>query len=274
MGFEFDGHRMDTYGAIIQNVASQFADFVIDVIVKTRATAIAAYGRGHWTMNSGAFAAASVGLPLYVLERGILTNTYIIDREVPFTGTGSRYRSAWSAFQRVQDWEDVPIHQEMTESRWQLYLDRSRVRPDETVHAEGRSNLLVGQCSFDYNCLGAPFASPKQFVDFILDNMGGAIEKQTLLYRPHPLSPEEYPAGLIETAHGRIPIDTMAPWDRLRTDCVVHTWNSTLGLEAALVFRRPLRIVDPNCHYRWILESTDAERRKFIAFLNQISLLR
>lgn len=272
MGFEFAAGSMAEYSHIIKNAASQFAEVVAERATTKKATGVVVYGRGHWTMNSAAYAAQSLTLPLYVLERGILPNSYIVDREVPFAAVGSRYRSAWNMFRRVEDWESARSHHGLTESRWLLHLKHSAESAGINVCHDGVPEMLVGQCLFDHNCIAAPFKSPVEFVELVLSRNGG-VGGKSWLYRPHPLSPEEYPTGSIATVYGPVSVDMADPWERLRTDCVVHTWNSTLGLEAALIFKRIVNILDPECHYRWVQKYTEMDKRMFIAFLNEISLL-
>jgi len=91
-------------------------------------------------------------------------------------------------------------------------------------------------------------------------------------YKPHPLSPEEYPEGKIYTAFGPITVDSSEPWEHLRNGSTVYTWNSTLGLEASLLFNHKVVTLDPDCHYAWVHVCTKIEKRMYIAFLNDVAV--
>ncbi len=224
-------------------------------------------------MNTAAFVAAKLTLPLYVVERGMLPNSYVVDESVPFTAPGSRFRSLWDQFRRVEDWDRQDFIR-LTESRWRLYIARLRKDGESKDSGYQRvSGVLVGQCLFDHNCLGAPFASAVEFVEYILGEKPEVLDKDLLVYRPHPLSPEEYPHGTIDTQYGPIRVDLSDPWDTLRTGPVLYTWNSTLGLEGILVFGSTVNILDPQCHYSWIQQSNNNEKRMYTVFLNEVSIL-
>jgi hypothetical protein len=272
-GFCFTRNSMETYTQVVESAASQFADSVEKIARTSRADAIVVYGRGHWTMNAAAFVAADLSLPLYVVERGVLPNSYVVDENVPFTAPGSRFRSLWDQFRGVEDWERQDFIG-VTESRWRLYTTLLK-KNDESkgiVH-QRPSRVLVGQCLFDYNCLGAPFASPVGFVEYILGRTPEVSDKALVTYRPHPLSPEEYPHGTIETQYGPIPVNLSDPWEILRMGPDLYTWNSTLGLEAALVFDLAVNIFDPQCHYSWTRQANKNEKRMYTVFLNEMSAL-
>jgi hypothetical protein len=272
-GFCFAEGSMGAYTEVVKCAASQFADAVEEVARRSRATAILVYGRGHWTMNAAAFVSLSLGLPLYVVERGILPNSYIVDESLPFTAPGSKFRSSWEQFLMVEDWDREDFIG-LTESRWRLYTslhkkDCSRV----DVH-QRPSGAVVGQCLFDYNCIGAPFTNAVEFVEYTLRERPEALEHDTLVYRPHPLSPEEYPTEGINTRHGSIRVDLSEPWEILRNGPTLYTWNSTLGLEGRLVFDLAVNTLDPQCHYAWIHTLNSLQhKRRYIVFLNEISSL-
>jgi hypothetical protein len=211
-------------------------------------------------------------LPLYVVERGILPNSYIVDREVPFVAPGSGFRSAWDTFRRVEDW-DRQDYTALTESRWQLYTRLLSREPKKDTGAGQGHKIIVGQCLFDYNCLGVPFASASGFVEYVCRQEPEVLSENAPWYRPHPLSPEEYPDGVIETDYGAIRVDLSDPWERLTDKSHLYTWNSTLGLEASLVFDLPVSILDSGCHYRWILNCRETDKRMYIPSLNEVSTL-
>ena len=269
-GFAFDRGSIEAYSDVVKVAASQFTSFMEDVATRSNATAVAVYGRGHWTMNASAIAAKRLGLQLYVIERGLLSNSYIVDRELPFTALGSNYRESWHSFCQVDDWDRPDLHP-LTESRWKLYaakLDESERARAELGHPQ---ILLVGQCPFDYNCLHAPYTNASGFVDYAL-NKSPRIENEAVRYKPHPLSPEEYPEGKIYTAYGPITVDSSEPWEHLRNGSTVCTWNSTLGLEASLLFNHKVVTLDADCHYAWVDGCTEMEKRMYIAFLNDIAV--
>ena len=206
-GFCFSRSSMVEYTQVVESAASQFADSVEQIANGLRAGAIVVYGRGHWTMNAAAFVAAKLGLPLYVVERGMLPSSYIVDESVPFTAPGSRFRSLWDRFRGVEDWDRKNLIR-LTESRWHLYstLLTKKEESKDIVHKRS-SRVLVGQCLFDYNCIGAPFSSAVEFVEYVLGEKPEVLDKDLLVYRHHPLSPEEYPNGTIDTQYGPIRVD-------------------------------------------------------------------
>jgi hypothetical protein len=269
-GFHFLRGSISKYRKIVESAAGQFADALEALTKRQMADAIGVYGRGHWTMNSAALVAERLALPLYVVERGILPNTYIVDRSIPFTSVKSCFRSAWELFRTVEDWEQVDSIG-WTESRWQLYLNLGRQRqPAPTGQNFG---ILIGQCMFDHNCLRAPFANSLEFIEQTIQGMSGSQGAGSLFYRPHPLSPEDYPTSTIQTQFGPIKVDASDPWQIFRAEPTLYTWNSTLGLEGALIFGLEVNIADPRCHYNWILGCTPTDKRKYTVFLNEISIL-
>lgn len=271
-GFNFAQGSISEYGQAVESAASQFAEWVERIAAASSVSAIAVYGRGHWSMNAGARAAKQLSLPLYVVERGILPNSYIVDKESPFVALGSRFRSGWYSFRTVEDW-DRRNFASLTESRWQLYIRLSNEKYRKDNDAGRGRKIIVGQCLFDYNCLGAPFTSPSNFIEYVCREKPEVLKEEVPLYRPHPLSPEEYPGGKIETGYGSMPVDFSDPWQRLRERSCLYTWNSTLGLEGSLVFDLPVNILDSQCHYRWVLDCPESDKRMYISYLNEISTL-
>lgn len=273
-GFEFDRGEFGAYCRGVRCAASQFVDCVAEMGIRAGASAIAVYGRGHWTMNAAALAAQRMNVPLYVIERGILPNSYVADADVPFTAPGSNYRAAWARFHDVDDWEfRDPLRLE--ESRWQLYASMLTGKPRQSFSPDQSEIVVVGQCLFDYNCLNAPFDSPVAFVEYVARLHPNLVGRNDVRYRPHPLSPEEYPDGTLETSFGRIPVDRpLQPWNGFQTNTQIYTWNSTLGLEAALLFDAKVTILDPECHYWWVHGRTSRETERYVAFLNHISIPR
>jgi hypothetical protein len=269
-GLGFHRGSIQEYSDVVKAAASQFVSFVEEAALRCNATAVALYGRGHWMMNAAAVAAQRLGLKLYVIERGLLSNSYIVDRALPFTATGSTFRSAWNSYHQVEDWQR-PDLKHVTESRWNLYASKlEQNKPPHPVHGD-RKTLLVGQCLFDYNSLNAPYTSAAEFIDYALTNSPD-IDRHNVLYKPHPLSPEEYPDARISTLSGPIAVDSSDAWAHLRNGATVHTWNSTLGLEAFLLFNRKVVTLDPHCHYAWIQSCNEPQKQMYIAFLNDISV--
>lgn len=270
-GFRFRLGSIGQYQHVIEIAASQFCNSVKANALGWRVNAIATYGRGHWTMNASALAASELKLPLYVVERGILPDTYIVDRDVPFTAPGSEFRSSWERFRHVKDWASE-ASRELTLSRWHLYDALQSGVPSKPTIESRHSEIIVGQCMFDYNCIKAPFKTALECVEYLCAHKTPRhLNTADILYRPHPLSPEEYPDGYIRTKFGDLPVDTSNPWDHLANGSLLHTWNSTLGLEAALVFDREVDFQDPDCHYAWVRGCGDDEKRKYVTFLNRVS---
>jgi hypothetical protein len=273
-GFRFRVGSNEGYLDVVQRAASAFADAVFEEAVKEQAQAIVVYGRGHWTMNSAAFAAEKLRVPLCVIERGILPDTYIADIAIPFTAPGSRFRRSWEEFCSVENWNGNGTRQ-LTESRDQLYDDLLQKSQTNSCGDRGTDRLIAGQCLFDYNCLDAPFHSPKEFVEYVIENCSELQnDPDNIRYKPHPLSPEEYPSHGIETRFGILKLDLSMPWQCLRSDRTIYTWNSTLGLEARLIFGLEVRILDSECHYRWAEGTGRALKARYIDFLNKYSILQ
>lgn len=272
-GFSFSRGDIDGYWNVVKSAASQFSDAVLKAARNVDAQAIAVYGRGHWTMNAGALAAQKLNLPLLVIERGILPNSYIVDLTVPFTAPGSHFRTAWEDFRSRVDWSSKGTRQ-LSESRWELY---ERLLSGSGAIANGRDrkqHLIVGQCLFDYNCLNAPFRSPKDFIEYVLSRYPNLQGSHDVSYRPHPLSPEEYDGKVVRTKFGPIELDRSAPWEKWTSDMTLYTWNSTLGLEARMIFGLDVRILDSSCHYLWTTEAVDGDKKLYLDFLNEYSVLQ
>jgi hypothetical protein len=270
-GFNFRRGSIGQYNRAIQRASGQFAASVKEIAASLGVSAIAVYGRGHWTMNAAALAANNLGLPLYVLERGIYPNSYIVDRDVPFSAPRSMYRSSWRLFHRVTERVRLTFRT-IEESRWQLYHQALGRPYSKNISLRNPRRILVGQCYFDYNCLDAPFSNPSAFIEFVQNERPETKERRGLLYRPHPLSPEEFPKNEIMTRYGPVPVDLSAPWEMLESKPTLYTWNSTLGLEGALVFGTPLNILDTRCHYKWVNNCTDSDRKRYMTFLGAISV--
>ena len=270
-GFRFRDGSLDEYAEVVRSVAAQFADHVTRVAAANSSELIVVYGRGHWSMNAAALAADKLAIPLYVIERGILPDTYIVDIEVPFTAPNSRFREAWNTFRLVEG-KLPPRRRELSISRRSLYEKSLPISHDDSP-AEFAEEIIIGQCLFDYNCLGVPFSNAREFIDLVITSTGRPLGG-SVAYRPHPLSPEQYPGRRIETRWGNVMVDRSKSWQHWSSQTRVHTWNSTLGLEARLVFNANVQILDPSCHYLWTIGSEEVERQLYIEFLNSCSVFQ
>jgi len=274
-GFRLAKGNYSQYCEVVRKAASQFSDSVEKYAGTNRADAIAVYGRGHWTMNAAAVAANRLRIPLYVVERGILPRSYIVDFDIPFTGSGSHFRSAWQSFKSISECTDETMH-ELSESSLDLYSRFFKNEKTIASHIGDHQfqNIIVGQCAFDYNYLHTPFTSPRDFVEHVLKAFPALKIDSNLCYRPHPLSLEEYPQGVIHTQFSPITIDFGSAWSALSAETVLYTWSSTLGLEANLVFDSKVNIMDPDCHYKWICSAGLPEKNAYIRFLNAYSIFQ
>jgi hypothetical protein len=272
-GFRFSRGDIDGYCEVVKSAASQFSDSILQTGRSVNAEAIAVYGRGHWTMNAAALAAQKLDLPLLVIERGILPSTYIVDLTIPFTAPGSHFRAAWESFKSVIDWSSKRPR-ELSESRWQLYETLLSDSGSATPRHNRKGHLIVGQCLFDYNCLNATFRSPKEFIEYVLDECPSLQGSPDVSYRPHPLSPEEYDREIIRTRFGPMEVDRSAPWEKWTPNTILYTWNSTLGLEARLIFGLDVRILDSSCHYLWTAEGIYRDKKLYVDFLNEYSIMQ
>jgi len=273
-GFRFAKGADAEYHEVVRSAASQFAAAVAENAKTSGAEAIVVYGRGHWTMNAAALAAKKLGLRLFVIERGILPNSYIVDLDIPFTAPGSQFRQAWQSFRSVDYHRDNGVRR-LSESSWDLY-DRllNRQKGQRAGANQHFRKIIVGQCLFDFNCLDASFNTPLELVERVLDTYPELQSDADVCYRPHPLSPEEYSNGVIHTHFRVVNIERSAPWDALGPHTVLYTWNSTLGLEAKLVFNSTVRILDADCHYSWINSCSRSDEEAYIHFLNEYSVFQ
>ena len=227
-GFVFRRNNLIEYSATVAQVAARFACYIQCKAEEVKATCLLIYGRGHWSMNAAVAAADRLRIPVFVLERGILPDTYIVDLGVPFPALDSRFRHALATYADVDD-PRISDTIQIAVSRHDLYYGQtappkaaSHSRPNGTV-------ILAGQCMFDFNCLNAPFQTPGAFVEFAMAHCPREWDAQSFVYRPHPLSPEEYVLGSISTACGDVPIDHSPPKELLSAGIPICSWNSTLA---------------------------------------------
>jgi hypothetical protein len=273
-GYHFRDGCLDEYERAIIRAAAFLRDFVRDVAREHGCSAICVYGRGHWTMNAAAVAAEEAGSALYIIERGILPRTYILDIQLPFCAPGSTFRNDWEARKSTLHGDSTDIRRRDT-SYWDTYV-RAEPRNDAREGRVDTSNetmlLLVGQCFFDYNLREAPYDSPRGFIEYCLSQYPDMAQDRSIVYRPHPLSPEVYPTGKIWTAYGELPVIRGSPHDLLVRHPVVITWNSLLGLEAWLFHGCAVSTLDVKCFYRELLASAPWVKSTYVSFLQERSI--
>lgn len=268
LGFDFECGKISEYIKAVRIAASQFCIFVESRAAQLEATAIIVYGRGHWSMNAGAVAASHLKLPIYVVERGILPDTYIIDKNVPFPASMSNFREKWEQFLLVKDAIEL-TQKKPFDSRWDLYIRKNN--EIDLEHCSTNAIVLAGQCSFDFNLITAPFKNAKEFIEYAITRIPQDWQQEKIIYRPHPLSLEDYPNHTILTSFGEIPIEWVEPKYIFEQNLPVCSWNSTLGLESLLLNGRAIAL-DSKCYYKFMERADISTKNRFISFLHEISI--
>lgn len=271
-GFDFRAGEIENYKQILRSIAPQVAKFIDNLIERTSSSAICVYGRGHWCMNVAAHAASIRQIPLYVVERGILPNSYIVDIEVPFPAPQSCFRKCWEEFKGLSEKQVWHTNGEQF-SRWELYVSKTEEECHQEYSGSKNTTVLVGQCHFDFNCLNSEFNGPREFVEMCVEKMPESWKKNQYIYRPHPLSLEEYPSQFIRTQYGKIPVDRTPPQKLLAIGRPMCSWNSTLCLESLLFYGNEAVAFDPQCYYTSINFADGRERAIFISYLKEISTI-
>lgn len=268
LGFDFKDGDLLTYKKVIEQISALFASWIIEISDQNEIDSICVYGRGHWSMNSAAAAAKDMNIPLYVVERGVLEKTYIVDKDMPFSFFKSVFRKNWEEYPKTENM----LYQQNREYRnsvWETYINKEPERSEKNNRNYSYS-LVIGQCVFDINLLGAPFRDFKSFINLCISNMP-MNKPHTLIYRPHPLSPEKYETSQFKIDKYSIIIDRSHPYHLLSNKPLVITWNSTLALEAFLFFKCRVLALDNNCYYRNIILS-DQNKNIFLNFIKEISI--
>ncbi|MGP1308593.1 MAG: hypothetical protein ACTS27_00155 [Phycisphaerales bacterium] len=268
-GYNFTVGDNLEYEQVILLASGEFRQRMSVFLQEHRDAAVAVYGRGHWHMNVAAAVASEYGRKLYVIERGLLPDSYIVDFEVPFTASGSSFRADWSMFQ-ARMIETAPSPRPAQGSYWDKYCEKEPVSA-ASADPDRIDCLIVGQCGFDYNLRRAPFAGSLGFVDYVFGRLPHLADKR-VVFRPHPLSPESPRSSSIAVRGRTIEVDRSNPSAAIRSTKSLVTWNSLLGLEALLWSRAKVTVLDPKCFYANLLNEND-EQVRFVSFLKWRSLI-
>lgn len=270
---EFIERDISDYRKLISSIFIPAAQAIASVAQESKADAICIYGKGHWLMNAGALAASQLSLPCLVVERGVFPSSYIVDLEVPFSALGSRFRSGWEEFKKDASFSVSAINS-CEGSSWDLYVKQSNEahsKKGEAPRLDNADCVLVGQCFFDLNLATAPFSNAEQYIQHVLNTLDLDLKKK-LVYRPHPLSLEEYKGKYFSSKHRELEIHYGSPDTVILSNCEVVTWNSILGLEVILKGRRKIKILDSECFYLDLNGADDTKIERFLAYLNEVSL--
>jgi hypothetical protein len=274
--FNFKDGCIDKYKQAILKAASCIKDFIKNLLAEHKNSAVCIYGRGHWTMNAVAIAAEEYSRTLYVIERGILPDTYILDINLPYSAPGSTFRTDWDALRTSLLKSNNKSHNIFRAASWDVYIPGEfPLAQIETLNKDKSTNLciLIGQCFFDYNLRFAPYDTQQSFIEYCFLKCSDILHRsKTILYRPHPLSPEIYPNGNITTIHGNLRVVRGNPCDLLSLKPLAITWNSTLGLEAWLFYNCSVVTLAPNCFYKTLLGGDERTRNGYLSFLNKRSI--
>jgi len=269
LGFSFKKGDIHSYKIIIEQVSRLYCQWIIKFINKNRINSICVYGRGHWSMNSASAAAKLLNLPIFVIERGILEDTYIVDINMPFTFPGSDFRKNWQEYLELE--EEQYLHEiNYKRSHWDIYLSYASESLRNIVNYPFPFSLFIGQCLFDLNLLNAPFNNFKSFIKLCISRLP-SNKCTAIIYRPHPLSPEYFKKKEIRIKQYSIIVDNSHPSNLFLQNPYIVTWNSTMGLEASLFFNCRVQTLDPNCYYSNIINKSEL-KRKFLQFLNEVSI--
>lgn len=268
--FYFKKKDLVSYKKIIKQVSRLFARWIERFVIENRIESICVYGRGHWSMNAAAAVAGLMNLPLFVIERGILANTIIVDVNMPFTFPGSVFRENWKDFlqTKVQRKKSMVSYRD---TQWSIYLSYlSKISKRRAIDYPSPLAIFIGQCLFDLNLLKAPFNDSTSFIKLCISKLPGN-KWGTLIYRPHPLSPEVFNANKILVDQNYVTVDYSNPKYLFPENPYIITWNSTLGLEAYLFFNCEVQALDQSCYYKEVLNNPDY-KSKFLEFLQEISI--
>jgi hypothetical protein len=256
--------NLGVYERAIRCAAVDLMTALEGLLRRSSAEALAVYGRGHWTSNVAAVLAHAHAVPLYVIEPGLMPGSLIVDREQPYTAPFSQFRRAWKRFREI----GAPCAARLTPTPWPSTSVWDDTDTPPEVGLEGVT-VLVGQCSFDVSLADAPFNDPVSFVRFILGHLKGASGR--IVYRPHPLSPEIYPDGVITVDGRRIAVRRrMHKLAALRPR--LCTWSSTMGVAGRLGYSLHVTAFDPQCVYADILDD-DSALAPYRLFLSKASVL-
>ncbi|MHC4111654.1 MAG: hypothetical protein ACYSUY_11295 [Planctomycetota bacterium] len=273
-GYHFEDGCITNYKQEILRAASCVKDFVLTLLHDHDISAVCVYGRGHWTMNAVAVAAEEQECTLYVLEKGILPKTYLLDIDLPYSGPNSTFRRDWELFRHATSSSCTSQCNPQPASCWDIYLQGEN-KQSQIIYSDENCGedlyLLVGQCLFDYNLQSAPYRSPLGFIEYCLSQNPQLQCSKHVLYRPHPLSPEMYGQGKIRTSCGYLNVTRGNPVNILSVRPNVITWNSVLGLEACLFYNCPVVALDPDCFYKTLSMASSELKNCYIAFLRQRS---
>lgn len=269
-GFSIKKRDLVSYKKTIKQVSKLFARWIERFAIKNRIESICVYGRGHWSMNAATAVARVLNLPLFVVERGILANTIIVDINMPFTYPSSIFRKNWREFLQINVQRKRPIVSHK-DTHWGIYLSYSpKTSKKKIIKYPSPLAIFIGQCLFDLNLSNAPFNDPISFIKLCISRLPGN-KWATLIYRPHPLSPEVFKTNKILVDQDHVIIDYSNPKYLFLKNPYIITWNSTLGLEASLFFNCEVQVLDPSCYYKDVLNNPD-RKIEFLEFLQEVSI--
>lgn len=269
-GFSIKKRDLVFYKKIIKQVSKLFASWIERFVIQNRIESICVYGRGHWSMNAAAAVARGLNIPLFIVERGILANTIIVDINMPFTFPGSIFRKNWREFLQIKVQRKKSLVS-YKDTQWGVYLSySSKTLRKKIIKYPLPLAIFIGQCHFDLNLSNAPFDDSLSFIKLCISRLPGN-KWATLLYRPHPLSPEVFKTNKILIDQNHVIIDYSNPKYLFHKNPYIITWNSTLGLEASLFFNCEVKALDHSCYYKDVLDNPD-HKIKFLEFLQEVSI--
>lgn len=268
-GFSIKQGDINTYKIIIKQASRLFANWIRRFIVENKIESLCVYGRGHWTMNATGAVAKVLNLPLFVVERGILAKTVIVDINMPFTAHNSIFRKNWMTYLQINSNRKKSVV-DYKDTQWDIYLSYIRNPDEERNDYKVPLALFIGQCLFDLNLLNSPFNNIRDFIKLCISRLPRK-NWATLLYRPHPLSPEVFHNNKIIINHHSVLIDKSSPKNLFCKRPLIVTWNSTLGLEASLFFNCKVITLDKLCYYNNVIGDS-FQKSKFLEFLQEVSI--